>query len=193
MNFIIGFIVVIIYIGCAVGIWGADDEKRYPFIGIPAQIAAYMLYIFINDGQKWSFGWIVWTSLSVITVILIIISFFSKKESTKVADIFSLLIVALLAVPPFLSTTSINFSLQYSKNITIDEGLVIYGAGFSLLLIICISILFYIVYQKKLRPVRLKIPSSNHAVADFLLCDPFSKFPVSHCCCNYGKCTTPFS
>ena len=53
-------------------------------------------------------------------------------------------------MPPFLSTTSINFSLQYSKNITIDEGLVIYGAGFSLLLIICISILFYIVYQKKL-------------------------------------------
>ena len=149
-NFIIGFIVVIIYIGCAVGIWGADDEKRQPFIGIPAQIAAYMLYIFINDGQKWSFGWIVWTSLSVITVILIIISFFSKKESTKVADIFSLLIVALLAVPPFLSTTSINFSLQYSKNITIDEGLVIYGAGFSLLLIICISILFYIVSLKKL-------------------------------------------
>ena len=43
------------------------------------------------------------------------------------------------------------------------------------------------------RPVRLKIPSSNHAVADFLLCDPFSKFSVSHCCCNYGKCTTPFS
>ena len=47
--------------------------------------------------------------------------------------------------------------------------------------------------KKNFRPVRLKIPSSNHAVADFLLCDPFSKFPVSHCCCNYGKCTTPFS
>jgi hypothetical protein len=46
---------------------------------------------------------------------------------------------------------------------------------------------------KKNRPVRLKIPSSNHAVADFLLCNPFSKFSVSHCCCNYGKCTTPFS
>ena len=48
-------------------------------------------------------------------------------------------------------------------------------------------------FRKYDRPVRLKIPSSNHAVADFLLCDPFSKFPVSHCCCNYGKCTTPFS
>ena len=48
-------------------------------------------------------------------------------------------------------------------------------------------------YYEKFRPVRLKIPSSNQAVADFLLCDPFSKFSVSHCCCNYGKCTTPFS
>ena len=48
-------------------------------------------------------------------------------------------------------------------------------------------------YADFIRPVRLKIPSSNHAVADFLLCDPISKFSVSHCCCNYGKCTTPFS
>lgn len=149
-NFIIGLIAVIMYISCAVGIWGADDEKRYPFIGIPAQIAAYMLYIFINDGKEWSLGWIVWASLSIITVVLVIISFFSRKESSRVADITSLIVVALLAVPPFLSTTSINFSLQYSRIITIDEGLVIYGAGFLLLSVIGISILFYLVPQKKL-------------------------------------------
>lgn len=149
-NFILGFIAVIMYIGCAVGIWGADDEKRYPFIGIPAQIAAYMLYIFIKDGKEWSFGWVVWASLSVITVVLVLISFFSRKESSKVADIFSLIIVALLAMPPFLSTTSINFNLQYSRIITIDEGLFIYGAGFLLLFVICLSILLYLMYQKKL-------------------------------------------
>ena len=141
-NFIIGLIAVIMYISCAVGIWGADDEKRYPFIGIPAQIAAYMLYIFINDGKEWSFGWIVWASLSIITVVLVIISFFSRKESSRVADITSLIVVALLAVPPFLSTTSINFSLQYSRIITIDEGLVIYGAGFLLLSVIVYSCSF---------------------------------------------------
>lgn len=30
------------------------------------------------------------------------------------------------------------------------------------------------------RAVRLKIPSSNHTIADFLFCDPFFDFSVNH-------------
>ena len=33
---------------------------------------------------------------------------------------------------------------------------------------------------EKLRAVRLKIPSSNHTIADFLFCDPFFDFSVNH-------------
>lgn len=182
--FIIASLIIVgaIYFATFMGILGKGNTERFPYLGILAVVMAYLVFILIQEYTGVEMGTIIWSVLSVLPALAIIISLFVGRRGNVLVDIASLVATLGLGIIPLLGaeTPKIDASLSKFLSDPSDYSLIIVFVSLLVMIILSMATFFimrnrYFSYSSIERELANKISEINRQQSTY---NAFS-FPIS--------------